>query len=62
MDDHKDKKTRKEIVDGLTEVLNGLTDEQLAKLSKHLSGDAFDVQPVTKLPSPDNSLAKKEVW
>lgn len=48
VDDHKDKKSKKEIADGLTEVLDGLTDEQLAKLSKHLSGDAFDVQPVDK--------------
>lgn len=31
---------------GLVTVLNGLTDEQLSHLSKHLSGDAFDVQPI----------------
>lgn len=48
VDDNKDKKTKKEIGDGLTETLNGLTDEQVSKLSKHLSGDAFDVQPVDK--------------
>ena len=27
-------------------MLNAATDSQLAMLSKHLSGDAFDVQPV----------------
>jgi hypothetical protein len=47
-DDHKEKKTQAELAAGLTDVLNGLTDAQLAKLSKHLSGEAFDVQPVSK--------------
>ena len=48
VDDNPDKKTKSEITEGLTGVLDGLTDEQLGQLSKHLSGDAFDVQPVTK--------------
>jgi hypothetical protein len=39
--------TRAQIAAGLTGVLQGLTDEQLSHVSKHLSGDAFDVQPVT---------------
>jgi len=47
VDDNKDKKTVAEISAGLLLVLNGLTDAQLAALSKHLSGEAFDVQPVT---------------
>ncbi len=47
-DDNKDKKTVSEIAAGLKKVLDGLSDAQLAHLSKHLSGDAFDVQPVTK--------------
>lgn len=46
VDDNKDKKTKDEIATGLKGVLDGLTDPQLAQLSKHLSGDAFDVQPV----------------
>jgi hypothetical protein len=46
VDDHKDKKTKDEISAGLKEVLDDLTDAQLAQLSKHLSGEAFDVQPV----------------
>lgn len=47
VDDNKDKKTAIEISAGLLSVLNGLTDAQLSGLSKHLSGEAFDVQPVT---------------
>lgn len=31
---------------GLETVMRTLTDEDLAKLSKHLSGDAFDVAPI----------------
>lgn len=31
---------------GLLSVLNGLTDEQLGHVSKHLLGEAFDVQPI----------------
>ena len=46
VDDNKDKKKQEEIADGLKGVLDGLTDAELAQLSKHLSGDAFDVQPV----------------
>ena len=48
VDDNKDKKTKDEIAAGLKGVLDKLTDAQLAQLSKHLSGDAFDVQPVDK--------------
>ena len=48
VDDNPNKKTKAEITEGLKGVLDGLTDAQLAALSKHLSGDAFDVQPVDK--------------
>jgi len=48
VNENKDKKTKAEITTGLKGVLDGLTDKQLAALSKHLSGDAFDVQPVEK--------------
>jgi heme-binding NEAT domain protein len=48
VDDNKNKKTKDEIAAGLQGVLDKLTDTQLAHLSKHLSGDAFDVQPVEK--------------
>jgi hypothetical protein len=46
VDDNKDKKSKPEIAAGLKSVLDGLTDPKLAQLSKHLSGEAFDVQPV----------------
>ena len=46
VDDNPKKKTQDEIAEGLLSVLNDATDAQLATLSKHLSGDAFDVQPV----------------
>jgi hypothetical protein len=48
VDKNKDKETKNEIATGLKGVLDGLSDPQLAQLSKHLSGDAFDVQPVEK--------------
>ncbi len=38
--------TQAAISAGLLGVLNQLTDEQLSHVSKHLSGDAFDVQPI----------------
>ena len=41
-----DKTTKEEIQEGLLSILNDATDAQLAMLSSHLSGDAFDVQPV----------------
>jgi hypothetical protein len=47
VDDNKDKKTKEEIQKGLKSVMDDLTDSQLNLLSKHLSGEAFDVQPVT---------------
>lgn len=46
VDDNPGKKKISEVAAGLEKVLNGLSDAQLAHLSKHLSGDAFDVQPV----------------
>jgi len=48
VDDNPDKKTKDEIETGLAGVLDTLTDAELAQFSKHLSGDAFDVQPVDK--------------
>lgn len=39
-------KTTAEIAEGLLAIFNAAGDEALGKLSKHLSGEAFDVQPV----------------
>ena len=46
VDDNPDKTTQQEIEAGLASVIDALPDAELARLSKHLSGDAFDVQPV----------------
>lgn len=48
VDDNPHKKTQDEIAAGLLSVFNAHTDDEVAKISKHLSGDAFDVQPVDK--------------
>src|SRR6202030_41337 len=45
VDDNPDEKTAEEIQVGLKSVMDDLTDNQLNLLSKHLSGEAFDVQP-----------------
>jgi hypothetical protein len=46
VDDHPEATTQMQIQDGLVSVFNSLTDAQLGRISKHLSGEAFDVQPV----------------
>jgi hypothetical protein len=48
VDDNPEKKTAAEIEQGLLEVMNGFSDADLGHLSGHLSGMAFDVQPVTE--------------
>jgi len=48
VDDNPEKKTKGEISAGLKEVLDALTDAELGRLSKHLSGEAFDVKPQEK--------------
>jgi hypothetical protein len=48
VDDNPKKTTQAEIAAGLVSVFDGVTDEVLGGFSKHLSGAAFDVQPVTK--------------
>jgi hypothetical protein len=46
VDDHPEKTTKDEIKAGLLSVFDEAADEDVAKFSRHLSGDAFDVQPV----------------
>jgi hypothetical protein len=46
VDDNPGRTTQEEIEAGLASVIDALPDAELARLSKHLSGDAFDVQPV----------------
>jgi hypothetical protein len=45
VDDHPDAKTQKEIAAGLLETLKALG-PKAGQMSRHLSGDAFDIQPV----------------
>jgi hypothetical protein len=56
VDDHPETKTQKDIAAGLLETLKGL-DNKAGQISKHLTGDAFDVQPVTK----DAAAIKKTI-
>jgi hypothetical protein len=46
VDDNTDKTTKDDIAAGLLSVFKEHTDDQVARISKHISGDAFDVQPV----------------
>jgi hypothetical protein len=48
VNDNPDKTTKAEIAAGLKSVFDSLTSAQVSQISKHLSGEAFDVQPVTK--------------
>jgi hypothetical protein len=45
VDDHPEAKTQKDIAAGLLETLQSLG-PKAGQMSKHLSGDAFDIQPV----------------
>ena len=47
VDDHPEVKSQKDIAAGLLETLKGLG-SKAGQISKHLTGDAFDVQPVSK--------------
>jgi hypothetical protein len=49
--------TEQEIAAGLLSVLNSATDSDLGRMSRHLSGDAFDIQPV----EPDNANIKEAI-
>ncbi len=48
VDKNPTKKSQAEIQAGLLAIFNAATDAELGALSKHLSGNAFDVQPVDK--------------
>lgn len=48
VDNNPDKKTQADIAEGLLAQFNAVTDAVLGTFSKHLSGEAFDVQPVDK--------------
>lgn len=48
VDDHPEAKTKDEIAKGLESTLNGMTASEQAGVSKHITGEAFDVQPQAK--------------
>jgi hypothetical protein len=48
VDKNPDKKTQAEIAEGLLSVFDAAPNADLGRFSKHLSGEAFDVQPVEK--------------
>lgn len=56
VDDHPEATTQKDIAAGLLETLKGLGNKA-GQISKHLTGDAFDVQPVSK----DAAAIKKAI-
>lgn len=48
VDKNPDKKTQADIAEGLLSIFNATSADELGKFSKHLSGEAFDVQPIGK--------------
>jgi len=54
VDEHPSAVSPQQIAAGLLSVLNSLSDGDAGQLSRHLSGDAFDVQPV--LPDIDGIM------
>jgi hypothetical protein len=48
VDQHPLAKTIDAITAGLEEVMNGMPEEELVKISRHLTGRAFDVKPVNQ--------------
>ncbi len=49
--------TAPEIAAGLLSTMNALTDTEMGQMSRHLSGDAFDIQPI----EPDHANIKDSI-
>jgi hypothetical protein len=47
VDQHPEAKTIDQITAGLEQVMKGMPENELVKISRHLTGRAFDVRPVT---------------
>lgn len=47
VDQHPEAKTVDQITAGLAQVMKGMPEDELMKISRHLTGRAFDVRPVT---------------
>jgi len=48
IDQHPEATTIDQITDGLEQTMNAMPETELLKISRHLTGRAFDVRPVTK--------------
>ncbi len=48
VDDHPEAVTIDQITAGLQETMNAMTEADLLKISRHLTGRAFDIRPVTQ--------------
>ena len=57
VDNHPDTKTVDDIAKGLETVMNEMSESERGKVSKHLSGEAFDVQPRER----DADTIKKDI-
>lgn len=57
VDDNPTKTAVADISTGLETIMNSMTDAERAQVSKHLTGEAFDVKPVTK----DAAVIKKDM-
>ena len=57
VDDNPKSETVEEIAKGLEKTMKDMSDSDLAKVSKHLTGEAFDVQPQEK----DAEKIKKDI-
>jgi hypothetical protein len=58
VEDHPEAKTQKEIAAGLLDTLKGLG-PKAGQISRHLTGDAFDVQPVKDNPDEVKKVIKE---
>ena len=47
VDQHPEAKTIDQVTAGLEQTMNSMPEEELVKISRHLTGKAFDVSPVT---------------
>ena len=50
VDDNPNSTTKEQIGNGLLSVMDKMSERDILKVSKHLTGDAFDVQPTTSNP------------
>jgi hypothetical protein len=57
IDQHPEARTIDQITDGLEQTMNAMPEVELLKISRHLTGRAFDIRPVTK----DSVTIKRDI-